>query len=52
MLDLMLYGEKVLEWHPEDTIIYRGKRLAMGSILCGLKQYYPPHMLDSLCGLL
>ena len=29
MLDLTLYGEKVLEWHPEDTIIYRGKRLAM-----------------------
>ena len=52
MLDLTLYGEKVLEWNPEDTLIYRGKRLAMDSILCEFKQYYPPHRLDSLCGLL
>ena len=29
MLDLTLYGEKVLEWNAEDTLIYRGKRLAM-----------------------
>lgn len=32
MLDLTLYGEKVLEWNAEDTLVYRGKRLAMDSI--------------------
>lgn len=52
MLDLTLYGEKVLEWNAEDTLIYRGKRLAMDSILCEFKQYYRPERLDSLCGLL
>ena len=52
MLDLTLYGETVLEWNPEDTLIYRGKRLAMDCLLCEFKQYYPPHRLDSLCGLL
>lgn len=52
MLDLTLYGEKVLEWNAEDTLIYRGKRLAMDSILCEFKQYYPPERLDSLCRLL
>ena len=31
MLDLTLYGEKVLEWNAEDTLVYRGKRLAMDS---------------------
>ena len=40
MLDLTLYGEKVLEWNAEDTLVYRGKRLAMDSILCEFKQYY------------
>ena len=39
MLDLTLYGEKVLEWNAEDTLIYRGKRLAMDSILCEFKQH-------------
>lgn len=29
MLDLTLYGEKVLEWNAEDTLIYRDKRLAI-----------------------
>ena len=29
MLDLTMFGVKVLAWHPEDTLIYRGKRLAM-----------------------
>ena len=52
MLDLTLYGEKVLEWNAEDTLIYRGKRLAMDSILCEFKQHYQPERLDSLCGLL
>lgn len=52
MLDLTLYGEKVLEWNAKDTLIYRGKRLAMDSILCEFKQYYPPERLDSLCRLL
>ena len=52
MLDLTLYGEKVLEWNAEDTLIYRGKRLAMDSILCEFKQYYRPERLDSLCRLL
>ena len=42
MLDLTLYGEKVLEWNAEDTLIYRGKRLAMDSILCEFKQHYQP----------
>lgn len=48
MLDLTLYGEKVLEWNAEDTLVYRGKRLAMDSILCEFKQYYRPERLDSL----
>ena len=52
MLDLTLYGEKVLEWNAEDTLVYRGKRLAMDSILCEFKQYYRPERLDSLCRLL
>ena len=52
MLDLTLYGEKVLEWNAEDTLIYHGKRLAMDSILCEFKQYYRPERLDSLCRLL
>ena len=52
MLELTLYGEKVLEWNAEDTLIYRGKRLAMDSILCEFKQYYRPERLDSLCRLL
>ena len=52
MLDLTLYGEKVLEWNAEDTLVYRGKRLAMDSILCEFKQHYPPERLDSLCNLL
>ena len=52
MLDLTLYGEKVLEWNAEDTLIYRDKRLAMDSILCEFKQYYRPERLDSLCRLL
>ena len=52
MLDLTLYGEKVLEWNAEDTLIYRGKRMAMDSILCEFKQHYQPERLDSLCGLL
>ncbi len=26
LLDLTLYGEKVLEWNVEDTLVYRGKR--------------------------
>ena len=52
MLDLTLYGEKVLEWNAEDTLIYRSKRLAMDSILCEFKQYYRPERLDSLCRLL
>ena len=52
MLDLTLYGEKVLEWNAEDTLVYRGKRLAMDSTLCEFKQYYPPERLDSLCRLL
>lgn len=52
MLDLTLYGEKVLEWNAEDTLVYRGKRLAMDSILCEFKQHYPPERLDSLCRLL
>lgn len=40
MLDLTLYGKKVLEWNAEDTLVYRVKRLAMDSILCEFKQYY------------
>ncbi len=52
MLDLTLYGEKVLEWNAEDTLVYRVKRLAMDSILCEFKQYYRPERLDSLCRLL
>ena len=52
MLDLTLYGEKVLEWNAEDTLVYRGKRLAMDSILWEFKQYYRPERLDSLCRLL
>lgn len=52
LLDLTLYGEKVLEWNVEDTLVYRGKRLAMDSVLCEFKQYYPPERLDSLCRLL
>ncbi len=44
MLDLTLYGEKVLEWNAEDTLVYRGKRLAMfvypvGYIFKGTKPY-------------
>ena len=52
MLDLTLYGEKVLEWNAEDTLIYQAKRMAMDSVLCEFKQYYPPARLDSLCLLL
>ena len=48
MLDLTLYGEKVLEWNAEDTLVYIGKRNAMDSILCEFKQHYPPTRLDSL----
>ena len=39
MLDLTLYGEKVLDWNAEDTLVYRGKRLAMDSVLCEFKQH-------------
>ena len=52
MLDLTLYGEKVLEWNAEDTLVYQAKRMAMDSVLCEFKQYYPPSRLDSLCVLL
>ena len=48
MLDLTLYGEKVLEWNAEDTLVYIGKRNAMDSILCEFKEHYPPTRLDSL----
>ena len=48
MLDLTLYGEIVLEWNAEDTLVYIGKRNAMDSILCEFKQHYPPTRLDSL----
>ena len=48
MLDLTLYGEKVLEWNAEDTLVYIGKRNAMDSILCEFKEHYPPRRLDSL----
>ena len=52
MFDLTLYGEKVLDWNVEDTLVYREKRLAMDSALCEFKQHYPPEGLDSLCRLL
>ena len=48
MLDLTLYGEKVLEWNAEDTLVYIDKRNAMDSILCEFKEHYPPTRLDSL----
>jgi len=48
MLDLTLYGEKVLEWNAEDTLVYQAKRMAMDSVLCEFKQHYPPTRLDSL----
>ena len=48
MLDLTLYGEKVLEWNAEDTLVYIGKRNAMDSILCEFKEHYQPTRLDSL----
>ena len=48
MLDLTLYGEKVLEWNAEDTLVYIGKRNEMDSILCEFKEHYQPTRLDSL----
>ncbi|WP_052340656.1 hybrid sensor histidine kinase/response regulator [Bacteroides sp. 14(A)] len=52
MLDLTLYGETILEWEATDTIIYKEKRMAMDSILCEFKKYYPPIRIDSVRQLL
>lgn len=52
MLDLTLYGETILEWQEEDTVIYHAKRMVMDSLLCDFKAYYPPIRIDSLRGLL
>lgn len=52
MLDLTLYGETILEWETSDTIIYKGKRMAVDSILCEFKEYYLPIRIDSVRQLL
>jgi len=52
MLDLTLYGETILEWEASDTIIYKGKRMAVDSILCEFKEYYLPIRIDSVRQLL
>lgn len=52
MLDLTLFGETILEWEASDTIIYKGKRMAVDSILCEFKEYYLPIRIDSVRQLL
>lgn len=52
MLDLTLYGETILEWQEEDTVIYHAKRMVMDSLLCDFKAYYPPARIDTLCNML
>ena len=52
MLDLTMFGESVLEWKDNDTIVYRNKRLAVDSILNGFKRYYAGERIDSVRSLL
>lgn len=51
-VELSLLGETVLEWEEADVEEYRGKRLAVDSLLCHFNDIYPAERIDSVRRLL
>ena len=51
-VELSLLGETVLEWEEADVEEYRGKRLAVDSLLCHFNAIYPAERIDSVRRLL
>lgn len=52
MIEFFLLGETILEWEPEDLEHYHSCRMAMDSMLCDFKDFYPDGRIDSVRHLL
>lgn len=50
--ELSLLGETIFEWEDTDIEEYRSKRLAVDSLFCCFKQYYPAERIDTMRNLL
>ena len=50
--ELSLSSETILDWDDEDLEHYHTQRMAMDSMLCRFKAFYPTGRIDSVCHLL
>ncbi len=52
MIEFSLLGETILEWKTDDLENYHSQRMAMDSMLCCFKDFFPSASIDSLRQLL